>query len=126
MQRRNTIQKDLVLNAVKRLHDHATADEVYAEIVKDYPTIGKATVYRNLKLLADEGLIKRVEFPCGSERYDDICSDHYHVKCEKCGKVFDVDMDVIPDLTDKIKDSHGFTFSCYQVIFKGICPDCQK
>ncbi|MBQ0135451.1 MAG: transcriptional repressor [Oscillospiraceae bacterium] len=125
MKRRNTIQKELILNAVKRLHSHATAEEVYAEIQKEYPSIGKATVYRNLKLLSEDGQIKRIEFPCESERFDDTCSDHYHIKCEKCGKIFDVDMDLVSGLTDKIKDKHGFTFNSYQIVFKGICPNCQ-
>ena len=53
MARRNTIQRSLVLEAVNRLHCHATADEVYEEIIKEHPTISKATVYRNLNLLSE-------------------------------------------------------------------------
>ena len=54
MEKRNTIQKELVLNAVTKMHRHVTADEVYDYIKKDYPSIGKGTVYRNLSILADE------------------------------------------------------------------------
>ena len=57
MARRNTIQRALVLEAVKTLHCHATADEVYEEIIKEHPTISKATVYRNLNLLSEMGEI---------------------------------------------------------------------
>lgn len=54
MERRNTIQKELVLRAVMKMRRHVTAEEVYDCIKDDYPTIGKGTVYRNLSILADE------------------------------------------------------------------------
>ena len=55
---RNTIQRQLVLSAVRQLQNHPTADEVYQEVQKNCPTISRATVYRNLKLLAEEGEIR--------------------------------------------------------------------
>ena len=58
MEKRNTIQKELVLNAVTKMRRHVTADEVYDYIKKDYPSIGKGTVYRNLSILADENKIR--------------------------------------------------------------------
>ena len=61
MKRRNTIQKDLVLKAVQQMKSHVTADAVYEFIKKDYPTIGKGTVYRNLGILVEEGAIRKVE-----------------------------------------------------------------
>ena len=60
MKSRNTIQRSLVLEAVNRLKCHATADQIYEEIVKNHPTISRATVYRNLALLADRGEIRRL------------------------------------------------------------------
>lgn len=66
MEKRNTIQKELVLNAVTKMHRHVTADEVYDYIKKDYPSIGKGTVYRNLSILADENRIRKVEIPNGA------------------------------------------------------------
>ena len=54
MKNRNTIQRSLVLEAVNKLQCHATADQIYAEIVKEHPTISRATVYRNLNLLREE------------------------------------------------------------------------
>ena len=43
----------------------------------------------------------------------------------KCGEVFDVDMDEIPDLQKKIHDTHGMEFLTYDIFFKGICPECR-
>jgi Fur family transcriptional regulator, ferric uptake regulator len=126
MIRRNTIQKDLVLKAVQDLKRHLTADEVYEYIKKDHPNIGKGTVYRNLGILAEEGAIRRVEIPDGPDRFDFTLKNHYHVRCVKCGAVSDVDMDVIPDLMDRIKDKHGMHFLDYDICFKGVCADCAK
>lgn len=126
MERRNTIQKALVLQAVQDLRRHATADEIYTFIKKDHPTIGKGTVYRNLGILAGEGSIRKVEVPDGPDRFDFTLKNHYHVRCVRCGEVFDVDMDEIPDLQKRIHDTHGMEFLNYDIFFKGICPACAR
>lgn len=126
MIKRNTIQRALVLEAVNKLKNHATADEIYQEIVKDHPSIGRATVYRNLNLLSETGEIRKIEIPGGADRFDHISADHCHIKCEKCGRLFDVDMDYIFGLEKNVRDDHGFTFLGYDIIFRGICPACRK
>ena len=126
MARRNTIQRSLVLEAVNKLHCHATADEVYEEIIKEHPTISKATVYRNLSLLSEMGEIRRLEIPGSADRFDHISRNHCHVKCNVCGRVFDVDMDFVTGLENGIKDTHGFDFTGYDIIFHGVCPECKK
>ena len=124
--RRNTIQKDLVRNAVYEIKRHVTANEVYDFLKETYPTIGKGTVYRNLDILAEEGTLRKVEVPDGPNRFDFTLTNHYHVRCVKCGEVSDVDMDEIPDLMRKIHDTHGIEFLDYDISFKGICPKCRK
>lgn len=124
MNKRNTTQRSLVLEAVKELKCHATADEVYNMIVRKFPNISRGTVYRNLNLLSDMGEIRKMEMPSGADRFDHICSEHYHAKCEKCGRVFDVEMEFIADLEQNIKDTRGFKFIGHNIIFKGICPEC--
>ena len=106
------------------MHCHPTADEVYAAVFKEYPNISRATVYRNLKQLAEIGEISEIETPGNADHFDYQLHAHYHVRCIECGKVFDVDMDYIPDLEKSIKDAHGFRFSGHNLMFKGICPAC--
>ena len=91
--KRNTIQCSLVLDMVNKLQSHATADEIYDAIVQDHPHISRGTVYRNLNRLAEIGKIRKINIPGRAERFDHLCHDHYHVRCEKCGRIFDVDMD---------------------------------
>lgn len=122
---RNTIQKELVLNAVKRLKCHATADEVYNFIIREHPSIGKATVYRNLNLLSENGEIRKLQIPGEPDRFDHNVGLHQHVKCIKCGKIFDVSVENLPDLSKQIKDNHGIEILNFNVTFEGICPDCK-
>ena len=126
MKTRNTIQRTLVLEAVNRLRCHATADEIYAEIAKEHPHISRATVYRNLNLLAELGEIRKLEIPGAADRFDHRCHDHCHVRCETCGRVFDVDMEYVAGLEQNIRDAHGFAFTGYDILFRGICPECRK
>lgn len=65
MEKRNTIQKQLVLDAVFRLANHPTAEEVYAEVARSHPTVSKATVYRNLGSLSEDGLLRHIKMPGG-------------------------------------------------------------
>lgn len=123
--KRNTIQRSLVYEAVNKLQCHATADEIYEAIAKEHPNISRATVYRNLNLLSEAGEICKIEISGGADRFDHRCHDHCHFKCEKCGRIFDVDMDFITGLEKNIRDNHGFSFSGYEILFRGICPDCQ-
>lgn len=126
MVKRNTIQKELVLDAVLCMHRHVTADEVYEFIGKDHPSIGKATVYRNLSALADEGKILKIEIPDGPDRFDFTAERHFHVRCIRCGRILDVEMDSSTEIMERVYDSHGVQLISYDILFKGICPDCQQ
>lgn len=124
MNTRNTIQRSLILEAVRGLRCHSTADEVYDVIVKKHPDISRGTVYRNLSLLSEMGEIHKVEMPSGPDRYDHLCDEHYHARCVKCGRIFDVDMEYIADLARRIKDTHGFEITGHDIFFKGTCQEC--
>lgn len=123
---RHTIQQEMVLAAVNTLKCHATADEIYAVISQEYPTIGRGTVYRNLLKLSEMGEIRKIEMPNGADGYDHLCTNHYHIRCIKCGKLFDVDMDYISDLVQRVNDPHGFDIIECDIVFKGVCPHCKE
>lgn len=126
MYQRNTLQRKLILETVRMLKNHPTADEVYSVIVKDYPNISRTTVYRGLRELCEAGQLKHIELPGGADHYDHTCHEHYHIRCSICGHVEDVEMDYISNLVDQIKSDHGYLISDHDIVFKGICPNCQK
>lgn len=123
---RKTIQRQLVLSAVRQLQNHPTADEVYQEVQKNCPTISRATVYRNLKLLAEEGEIRLRNISGSPERYDHICSNHYHLRCEQCGKVMDVEMPYMAFLDEKVRKRDEYLIKSHDLTFVGLCPECAK
>lgn len=125
MGRRNTIQKELVLHAVRSMKSHVTAEEVYAWIIREHPSVGKGTVYRNLHILAEEGEIRKVEIPGGPDRYDFTVKEHYHAKCVKCNKIFDVDRNLLTDFKDQMYNMHGNPFIICDILIQGVCPECQ-
>lgn len=124
--KRNTIQRTLVLDAVNRLKSHATADEIYEAVIQTHPRISRATVYRNLNQLADDAEIQKLEMPDGPDRFDHILQRHYHAKCSRCGRVFDVEMDYMEDIISLVKDAHGFAIDGHNLVFTGVCPSCQQ
>lgn len=122
---RNTIQQQIILQAAQRMQNHPTVEDVYQEIHEEYPTISKATVYRNLRQLAEEGKIKQVLLPESPERFDNHLSKHYHFQCKKCNSIFDVDIGYLTEINDKVNSIYGFQIDEHDIIFKGICPKCQ-
>lgn len=124
MNKRNTLQRKLILDAVRKLGNHPTADDVYNEIIVGYPTISRATVYRGLRVLHEMGEIKLREIPNSPDRYDHDCSDHYHVRCSICGKIGNVGMKYVDNLLDGVEDSCGFKITGHDVVFYGVCPEC--
>ena len=84
---RNTVQRAMTLEAVRRLHAHPTAEEVYRQVAAEHPSISRATVYRNLRQLAESGLLLKINTTDGADHFDHRCDAHYHAGCLRCGRV---------------------------------------
>lgn len=123
---RNTLQREIVLEAVHALASHPTPESVYAYINLRYPNISRSTVYRNLSILAENGHILRVRIPNAADRFDFNTAAHYHVFCTKCGRVDDVKMPFNACLIDDIEDARSYVITDYSLVFSGICPECNK
>ncbi len=119
-------QRDLILKTLQENAVHPTADCVYELLKKKEPNISLATVYRNLNLLADKGIIRRISGLDGIARFDHNTHKHYHFICSKCHKVYDVPYDVAPDLPARVAAETGLEVESCQVSFKGLCGECQK
>ena len=121
---RNTIQRQIILEALQKLHSHPTAEEVCIEIHKIHPTISKATVYRNLRLLAKRGAIRQVSLPDEADRFDDRTGQHYHFRCKICGTISDVDVEYLGGINETVQLKYGFQVDEHDVVFRGICAKC--
>src|SRR5690348_5085426 len=101
----------LVHRHVRQGDRHLTADQVYAELSPELPSLSPATVYGTLDLLDELGLVRRVSTPRGATTYDSRVDDHHHVICRVCGRVQDLDADVETDAAARAARAAGYTVS---------------
>lgn len=124
MNRRNTIQRQLVSETVRSL-DHPNAEEVYETIAKNHPHVSKATVYRNLNLLAEQSEIVKIKTSEGADRFDHRTDKHYHMRCRICGRLYDAH-DAPIKLPIEAIETDGFIVEDYTVEIIGTCSECNK
>ncbi|MDR1694278.1 MAG: transcriptional repressor [Lactobacillaceae bacterium] len=117
-------QRELILRTLEENKIHPSADTVYEMIRKLMPNISLATVYRNLNLLAEKGVIKRLEGVDGIYRYDADISEHYHFVCKKCGNIIDIQDYAMPEIIRTVSERTGLQIEDCDVTFKGICSKC--
>ncbi len=125
MNRRNTIQKPLLFDAIQSL-DHPTAAELLERIRQTYPSISMGTVYRNVNLLIEEGKVRRLAMPDSPDRYDLELHQHYHMTCAQCGQLFNIESPYLQELDRSIEQSTGFSIQSHTIFFQGICPHCRE
>lgn len=117
-----TKNRKLILNVIKNSRRHLTADEVFAATRAENPTIAKGTVYRNLGLMVEEGLLRKVTVIGSPDRYDDRTEAHQHMICARCGAIRDVRFDT---LKEKIEQSLGTDILSFEMQINYICPECR-
>ena len=119
-----TAQRLAVLRAVGA-RPHGTAEDIEAEVRAGIGAISRQAVYDALGVLAENGLVRRIQ-PAGSPaRYEDRVGDnHHHLICRQCGRTVDVDcaVDQTPCLT--ASDDAGYAIDEAEVIYWGVCPEC--
>lgn len=123
---RNTVQRGIILNALLKLNDHPTVDGVYAAIHGDHPAISRSTVYRNLRQLAEAGVIRQVALPDGPERYDGRSCRHQHFLCRSCGGIMDVEIEYTERLDEAVREKYGARVDSHDIVFSGLCSECAR
>jgi Fur family ferric uptake transcriptional regulator len=123
---RLTTQRQIILEELAKVKTHPTASELYDMVRKRLPRIGLGTVYRNLELMAENGMILKLEVGGTQKRFDATTDTHYHIRCSNCGKVDDIDTPVMDELVREAAASSSYQVLGHHVEFSGICPGCQK
>ncbi|HEY7512027.1 MAG TPA: transcriptional repressor [Vicinamibacteria bacterium] len=122
---RMTRQREVVLQTVRSTMDHPTADWVYRQARRRLPRISLGTVYRNLKKLAEEGLIREIQIAGQTTRFDANTGRHYHIRCVRCGRVNDLPISVDRRFEDEAGRAMNYQVIGHQVEVLGVCPLCQ-
>ena len=123
---RKTKQKEAILKILKGTTSHPTADWIYEQVRKEIPNISLGTVYRNLRLLQREGVILELDLAGTLSRFDANIKNHYHFRCELCGRVFDLDEPVDKEIDKRVARKTGFKVTQHRLEFRGLCIDCQR
>lgn len=109
---------------------HLSTEEIYDIVKKGCPEIGLATVYRTLQLLEKMGVICRMNFDDGCNRYELVHKNedhqHHHLVCLTCGSVEEVEGDLLDDLEKKIENKYDFNITNHSVKFFGYCNKCRN
>lgn len=126
MQHRRTIQRDRILQVLQETRTHPTADWIYQQLKDEIPSLSLGTVYRNLKVLVEQGLVQRIPFGSDQDRFEAKIEPHYHLVCEQCGKVMDFSMPQYSSINEQAQKSSGFKINRHRIDFFGICEECQN
>jgi Fur family transcriptional regulator, peroxide stress response regulator len=121
---RLTIQRQTILTVLQSMTSHPTADELYQKVRCILPRISMGTVYRNLDVMARNGLIKKLDIPGRRMRFDGWVDSHHHIRCIRCGRIDDVDSSKIPNRIDCRVE--GYKLMGFRVEFIGVCAACNQ
>jgi len=119
-------QRERIFEVVKSTHLHPTADWIYEKLRSEIPNLSLGTVYRNLALLRDMGMIKELTFNDSSARFDGFVDDHQHFICEKCNKIYDIQIDMVPQLSKELQKKLNVEVKNIRAEFYGICEVCKS
>jgi Fur family transcriptional regulator, ferric uptake regulator len=122
--RRMTQQRKAILEELRKLTSHPTADELHRLVRNKLPKINIATVYRNLELLSEEGHVLKMDVAGTQRRFDGTAENHYHIRCSVCGRVDDVHMGLVGSLEETAEKRCGYRVTSHRIEFTGICPEC--
>jgi len=125
---RLTGPRRVVLDVVRATESHPTAEWVHRMVRRRLPRVSLGTVYRNLRVLVAEGLVK--ELPGPHARFDGNLSEHHHFTCLGCGRISDVQAPTSDPharaLCGRVAAQSGFSVTHHRIEFYGRCPECQR
>lgn len=122
---RLTPQRQLVLQAVDTL-GHATPDEILAEVQLHASAVNASTVYRNLEVLEELGLVRHAHLSDRAPTYHSVTDHtHFHLVCRKCQRVVSVDAAEVAPFAERIRSEHGFVLDVGHLAIFGECVECE-
>lgn len=124
--RKQSKQREMVLNYVKNMEGHACAEEIHNGINQKDAKVSLATIYRNLNILVEMNEIKKLSHPIFGYIYDKSCIPHDHFYCRECHNFTDIDMPYVKELDEDSQERTGLIIHAHSTLYEGICKSCQK
>lgn len=125
---KSTRQRDIILDAFLSTDRHLSIEELYLRLRARHPNIGYATVYRTLKLFAESGIAREMQFGDGQTRYEHVLEGehHDHLVCTGCGAIIEFENETIEKLQNDVAAAHGFVITTHKLELYGLCAACRK
>lgn len=120
-----TPQRIAVYDILKNTKEHPSVDMLYSSLQPVYPTMSLATVYKSLEVFKALGLVQELNVGEDKFRYDANVNQHPHITCTACGRVEDVDDEMLFDLSEQVGRKTGYKLISQQLYFFGYCPNCK-
>jgi len=124
-QQRNTRQRRIVLEELRKVTSHPTAAELHELVRHRLPKISLGTIYRNLDVLSRAGEVTKLQWGGSEARFDGDPSRHYHVRCVSCGNVDDVHLPEIAIASEQLLED-GYDVLGHHLEIVAVCPKCKK
>ncbi len=121
-----TPQRIAILTFLDGNTGHPTAEEIFAAVRQEYPTVSFATVYNTLQALSDRGQLTEVTIDPERKHFDPNTDPHHHAMCSECEKIVDVFVDYSETLSLPDTVSGEFNVTGNHVEFYGVCGDCAE
>lgn len=120
-----TPQRLAVFGTIDHNPNHPNAEDIYKTLQPRYPSMSLATVYKTMEIFAKIGVVQVLQCEEDAHRYDFNTHPHAHIRCIRCNRVVDVDMD--RDVLSKLAaEQTGFKVNTVSISFTGVCTECQK
>ncbi|MEK3954669.1 MAG: peroxide-responsive transcriptional repressor PerR [Psychrobacillus psychrotolerans] len=123
---RITPQRHAILEFIIQSMSHPTADDIYKALESKFPSMSVATVYNNLRVFREAGLVKELTYGDSSSRFDFVTNDHYHMICDACGKIVDFHYPGLDEVEHLASHLTGFDVSYHRMEIYGVCPTCKE
>ncbi len=123
---RMTRQRKVILEELRKLNTHPSADEIYEVVRHRLPRISLGTVYRNLEVLSELGEIQKLELSGLLKRFDWDTKKHYHIRCVRCSRVDDAPIAPLNQLDNELYGATVFEIIGHNLEFTGLCPECSR
>ncbi|MFP4180050.1 MAG: transcriptional repressor [Spirochaetaceae bacterium] len=121
---RRSKQRERILEYLESTTSHPTAQNIYEALLPEFNSLSPGTVYRNLGILEEKGLVRKIQYGSTFDRYDAVTETHYHFICRLCGRVYDVPVGVAKELEKRAASSTEHKIENHRVDFFGVCKEC--
>lgn len=123
---RKSRQRQKIYDMIRRGDEHPDAMAIFNELKAELPSLSLGTVYRNLNILMEQGLIRKVSLDGAGDRFDARTESHFHLICEECGSVEDIFLPCLSGIDREASKAKKFKITRHRVDFYGICENCRR